>query len=359
VTIAPGDGEVVRDLELGGGLALDGLVLFEDLPLAGAQVGVRGLDVAVDRAVVTDHQGAFQVEDLEPGRYRVEVVDPPRMLSESRDVELAGDRRLVIEMKPAILAGTVVAGESGEGVAEALVRLQRDLGGEPGPVTTVGTDAEGAFVTASLAPGRYRMTVHADGYAAAERWVEARAGAAASPLTVELEPTAGLWLTVRRAAGTPPRRATVVVLDGGRPVHAEETRLGLDGGGYLQQVPPGSWTLLVKADGSPPLAVRAAVPGERLEVDLPPGAPLTVRVPALLDSRAAAALTLETADGTPWVGVEPSGALRQSWSFEGATATVPDLPAGAWTLQVSAADGRAWTAAAVTTGGAAAHVEIE
>jgi sarcosine oxidase gamma subunit len=360
VAIAPSDREVERDLKLGGGLALDGLVLLEDRPLPQARVRLRGLDVAAERGVTTDHQGAFGFEDLEPGRYRVEVTHAERMLSQSEDLELAEDREVVIEIATAVLSGTVVAAGSGEGVADALVYLQRFLGDEPGPLTTVGTNAAGSFVTASLAPGRYRLTVRGDGYAQQERIVDAEAGVPAEPLTIELEPTEGLALTVRRAAGEPPVWATVVVLDeGGRPVHVEEPRLSDRGRGYLQQVPPGRWTVLVKAAGSAATLARATVPGKRLEVTLPRGAALTVRVPALVESRAAATLTLAAADGAPYFGINPGGFIQQSWPLAGGVATVADVPAGAWRLQVTAADGRVWSGSVSTNGEAAASAVIE
>lgn len=331
MAIAPGDREVERDLKLGGGLALDGLVLIEDRPLPQTRVSLRGLDVTAERGVTTDHQGAFRFEDLEPGRYRVEVAHAERMLSQSEDLELAADREIVIEIATAALTGTVVAAASGEGIAEALVYLERLLGGtEPGPLTTVGTNGAGSFVTASLAPGRYRLTVRGDGYAPEERIVDVEAGAPAEPLTIELDPTTGLALTVRRAVGEPPVWATVVVLDeSGRQVHMEEPRLSDNGYGYLQQVPPGHWTLLIKAAGSAAALARATVPGKRLEVMLPRGSALTVRVPALSESRAAAALTLVAADGASYFGVNPGGFLQHAWPLTGGAATVPDLPAGA------------------------------
>lgn len=358
VAIAADDREVERDLKLGGGLALDGRVRLEDRPLPGSRVSLRGLDVTVARGVTADHQGTFRFEDLEPGRYRVEVTHPERMLSQSEDLDLATDREIVIEIATAALSGTVVDAGSGEAVPEALVYLQRLLGGaEPGPLTTVGTNAAGSFVTASLAPGRYRLTVRADGYAQKERIVDVEAGVAADLLTIELDPTLGLGLTVRRAAGEPPVWATVVVLDEtGRPVHVEEPRLSDRGRGYLQQVPPGDWTLLIKAAGSAAALARATVPGKSLEVTLPRGAALTVRVPELSESRAAAALTLAAADGAPYFGVNPGGYFQQSWPLAGGVATVPDIPAGAWKLKVTAADGRAWTGAVSTNGEPAAAV---
>lgn len=361
VAIAPGEREVERDLELGSGLALDGLVLLDDQPLPRALVALRGLDITVERRVATDHRGSFRVEDLEPGRYRVEVVHPERLLSQSRDLDLLADREVVIELATATVAGTVVAADTHEGVAEAMIYLQRLIDGEPGPLTTVATDAAGSFVTASLAPGSYRLTVRGDGYGVEERLVEALAGVPAERLRFELERTDGLTLTVRHAAGgEPPRFTTVVVLDeSGHPVHFEEPVLSPFGVGYLQQIRPGTWTLLVKAAGAAAAAVVASVPGPRLEVTLPPAAPLTVRVPALADSRVAAALSIAAAGGAPWFQVVPGGTLQRSWPLAGGTVTVPDLPAGAWQLQVTATDGRVWSGEVATDGATAAAVTLD
>ncbi|HEX2254414.1 MAG TPA: carboxypeptidase-like regulatory domain-containing protein, partial [Thermoanaerobaculia bacterium] len=361
VTIAPGDDEVERDLELAAGLVLDGRVVFEGGALPRAQVSLRGLDLVADRNVASDHRGAFRLENLEPGRYRLEVVHGELMLSQSQDVELAADRTVVVEITTAVLSGTVVAAATGEGVPDALVSLQRLLGaGEPGPLTTVGTDVAGSFVTATLAPGRYRLTVRADRYAPEERLVEVAPGPAPEPLRVELQPTEGLALTILRAAGHPPSRAAVLVLAAdGRPVHFEDMPLSDFGHGYLRQAPPGTWTLLVKAPGSAALLARATVPGDRLEVTLPPAAPLAVRVPALSDSPVAASVSLAGADGTPFLGVEPTGGLQQSWPLIGGLATVPDLPAGTWRAQVTAADGRTWEGAVATGGVEAAAVVLE
>jgi hypothetical protein len=361
VAIAPGQREVERDLELGSGLVIDGVVLLDGEPLPRAQVALRGLDVTVNRGVATDHRGAFRVEDLEPGHYRVEVVHPGRLLSQSRDLDLLTDSEVVIELATATLAGTVVAADTGEGVYEAMIYLQRLIDGEPGPLTTVATDAAGSFVTASLAPGPYRLTVRGDGYGVEERLVEALAGVPAERLRFELERTDGLTITVRLAAGgEPPRFTTVVVLgEAGRLVHFEEPVLSPFGVGYLQQIRPGTWTLLVKSAGAATAAVAATVPGPRLEVTLPPAAPLTVRVPALADSRAAAALSIAAAGGAPWSQVVPGGTLQSSWPLAGGTVTVPDLPAGAWQLQVTAVDGRAWAGEVATDGVSPAAVALD
>lgn len=202
--------------------------------------------------------------------------------------------------------------------------------------------------------------MRANGYAPEERIVDVEAGAPAEPLTIELDPTTGLALTVRRAAGEPPVWATVVVLDeSGRQVHMEEPRLSDRGRGYLQQVPPGRWTVLVRAAGSAVALARASVPGKRLEVTLPRAAALTVRVPALLESHTAASLTLAGADGSPYFAINPGGAFQNAWPLAGGVVTVTDIPAGVWQVKVTAADGRVWAASATTTGDTAVTAVIE
>jgi hypothetical protein len=194
--------------------------------------------------------------------------------------------------------------------------------------------------------------VRGDGYGTEERLVEALAGEPSERLRLELERTDGLTITVRRAAGgEPPRFTTVVVLDAaGRAVHFEEPVLSPFGVGYLQQIRPGTWTLLVKSAGAATATTAATVPGPRLEVTLPAAAPLTVRVPALGDFRVAAGLSIAASGGTQWSQVVPGGNLQRTWPLAGGTVTVPDLPAGAWQLQVTAADGRVWSGAVATDG---------
>jgi hypothetical protein len=82
-------------------------------------------------------------------------------------------------------------------------------------------------------------------------------------------------------------------------------------------------------------------------------------VPALADSRAAAALSIAAAGGAPWSQVVPGGTLQRSWPLAGGTVTVPDLPAGAWQLQVTAVDGRAWAGEVATDGVSPAAVALD
>lgn len=361
VPISPGDREVERDLDLGGGVTLDGLVLLEERPLAQARVGLRGLDVTAERSLVTDHRGAFRAEGLEPGRYRVEIAHAERMLNRSVPLDLVADRSEVFELATAAIAGVVVAADDGEPVHDVLIYLHRLVGGEPDSLTLLATDAEGSFAAASLAPGSYRLTARRRGYLAEERTVETAAGVPAEPQRIELRPTGSLMLIVRRAAGgPPPRMTTIVVLDDtGRAVHFEEPVLSPLGHGFLTQLAEGRWSLLVKAAGAAVAAVPATLPGPAVEVVLPPAAPLTVRVPELTDWRQPASLSILAADGSAWFDVAPGGSLQAAWPLAGGTVTVPDLPAGAWRLVVTAADGRAWSAVATTDGASPAEVRLD
>jgi hypothetical protein len=154
--------------------------------------------------------------------------------------------------------------------------------------------------------------------------------------------------------------ATIVVLDeNGRAVHFEEPVLSPLGHGFLTQLAEGRWRLLVKAAGAAVAAVPATLPGQPVEVVLPPAAPLTVRVPELADSRLAASLSIAAADGSAWFDVVPGGSFQHAWPLAGGTVTVPDLPAGAWRLEVTAADGRTWSGATVTDGMTATAIHLD
>jgi hypothetical protein len=101
------------------------------------------------------------------------------------------------------------------------------------------------------------------------------------------------------------------------------------------------------------------VPSEPLALTLAPAGRLKVRVPALTTSDLTATLRLLSADGKPFWTLGPGGRIEQQWTVIGGQATLDGLPAGAWTLQVEAADGQRWTGSATASGLGEAAVTIE
>lgn len=327
-----------------------------------ASVAVDGEDVTVDRSVATDHEGRFRIEDLRPGRYRIGVSHSTEMLVHNEEVVLSGDRDVVLEINTGRVSGRVVSTVDDKPLAEALVSFLQILSpdGRTGSLLAAPSDASGGFVMPRVPQGRYRVAVRKDGYAAAEQELEVPV-AGIEGLRLALSPTSGLELVVRLASGQTPPAATVSVVDpSGRAFLVERRAVGEGGRVSLPTVPPGDWTLLVSAPGGAVTPGTARVPGEPVALVLPDAAPLRVRVPALLESGLAGSLTLLGSDGNPFQGVDPqTGMPVREWRIAGGTAVAEGVPAGAWTVRVVAPDGQTWTGPVVTSGRAAAQVDLE
>jgi protocatechuate 3,4-dioxygenase beta subunit len=361
VILDPGVGEAIRDLEFGSGLRLSGRVLHRGDPIAGAHVHLLGLTASGERSVLTGHDGSFRIDDLAPGRYRLDVLDRHRALSQVQDLDLSADRELRLELESEALTGTVTDADSGEPLEEATVTVRKAVGtaGELGPMIEMPTDAAGRFVVAHVTPGDYVVAARKSGYAPADRTVRMAEGAAA-PVVLRLAPTGGVTLTVHLAAGGVPRMATVSAFDPSGRLVVHDTRV-VSGRGfvYYDQIPAGTWDLLVSAPGTAPTWVRAEVPDSRPQVVLPPAAPLSVRVPVLVETDAAGTLTVVSESGQPFFQVDPAGEIRTRWTLSGGLITLADVPAGTWLMRVDGAQGGTWTGAVATDGRSPVQVTLE
>lgn len=362
VTLDGATREVSRDLEFGSGLRLTGRLLYAGDPIAGAHVLLSGLTATGDRSVLSGHDGAFRIDDLAPGRYRLDVLDRSRALSYVQDLELFADRDLLLELESAPLVGTVTASDSGEPLDDAMVIVRRVLAasGDTGPLIAVATDPTGAFVVAHLTPGDYLVSARKDGYAPAEQPLRVEAGVAPSPALLRLAPTGGVTLTVHLESGGVPRMATVSAFDGSGHLLVNDTRRVSDRGFvYFGQIPAGVWNLLVSAPGAAPAWVTAEVPGSNPEVVLPPAAPLVVRVPALMQADATGTLTVAGENGDPFFQVDPTGEIQSQWTLSAGLVTLSDVPAGIWSLRVDGAQGETWLGTVVTDGRTPSQVNLE
>jgi hypothetical protein len=161
-------------------------------------------------------------------------------------------------------------------------------------------------------------------------------------------------------SGAIPRFATVSAFDPAGRKLLTDTRAPTDRGFvYFEQIPAGAWNLLVSAPGAAPAWVSAEVPGTVRGVVLPSAAPLTVRVPALMETGGAGTLTLASPAGEPFFQVEPGGELRSRWTVSAGLFTLPDVPAGSWSVRVDGARGGTWLATAVTDGRTPSEVSLE
>ena len=148
------------------------------------------------------------------------------------------------------------------------------------------------------------------------------------------------------------------MLDGsGRLVLFETRPVDASGRARFPSVPTGPWELLLTAPGGAPTPLRVEVPGPPVPVILPPGGRLTVRVPPLSTSDQVAVLRVTDASGTPFRNLSPYGTIQSQFNVTGGRAVVENLPAGAWSLTVTAPDGRTFTGS-VSTGGVDAEASL-
>jgi hypothetical protein len=355
VTLEPGGEGAALDLEFGRDPTLSGRVTRSGEPLAGANLFLRGLDVAASRGATTDFEGAFRLADLKPGRYRLQVVDAPQLLSHSEDLQITADREVRIDLSTVRVSGVVTDVSSSAPLPNALAALRRIVDGEAAFLVTVGTDADGFFNLPGVTEGQYRLTVTRDGYTPLDRDLDIRAGAGLQDLKLQLSPAAGIDLDARLASGSRPPRLAAAFLDpSGRVVLLESRPVDpATGHARFPGVPAGAWRILATAPGGALTEVRATVPGAAVPLVLPDAGSLLVRVPALAASDQLATLTLLDAAGRPFRTISAYGTIQAQWTLEGGKAVVEGVPAGAWSLTARTPDGRSWTGTVATTGGAA------
>jgi hypothetical protein len=361
VTLGTGDAEETLDLDFKGGIVVSGRARYQGKPVDGAIVMLQGQDVATANSTRTDFAGAFRVENLEPGTYRLEVFVPQSGLRHREDLSLEGNRELEVELRSYRVAGTVLDGSSGDPIAGVVMRIEPL---EPSAEDRmfrfgdgVDTDDAGRFAVATASDGSWRLTAQKVGYAKGELTVQV-AGQPVEGLELRLQPTQGLTLRVGRTAGSPPSQVVVAVVDGaGRAVTNGTYSTGEDGTVRLSTVPAGSWELLVRSYDSGTVRLAATSPGPPLSVLLAPQATLEIVAPELEGSPALVAVTLTGPDGRPfqtpdWGGVDTNIRLR-----DGRT-RVSYLPAGSWTVRATKPDGGILQATATTTPGASTTVEL-
>ncbi|HEX5719813.1 MAG TPA: carboxypeptidase regulatory-like domain-containing protein [Thermoanaerobaculia bacterium] len=356
VTLAPGAREMERDLRFGGGLTLTGSVSHGGEPLSEARVSAHGFEAAMVRSGMTDHQGSFRLEGLEPGRYRLSISSAREMLNYNEVVEVLADRDVVIDVPTAQVSGSVISEATSQPVPRVVVYLQQlvgDGGGQGASVINVITDEAGRFLVGRVLAGRHRLTVRHPGHAPAEQIVEVQAGASLDGVEIRLSPADGLEAVVRLASGRVPPGLAVAVFDGaGRQVAVEGQTPDAAGRARFATVPPGAWEVLVTGTGGVGVRVPVKVPGPPVEVVLPDAGRVRVRVPSLAEANAVATLVLLGPDGRPFESLNPFGHLQREWLLPGGSGTVEGLPPGAWRARVAAPDGQVWEGeTAVAAGG--------
>jgi protocatechuate 3,4-dioxygenase beta subunit len=344
VTIAPGQTEAQAEIVFEQGFRLDGHVTRGGKPVAEAIVNAFSESGSRRGATSrTDESGAFALDGLEEGRYRITAMGSGTPIS--RTVEVSGDSSVELEAPPARLAGTVVEADSGRPLAEVGVRVE-DTDAAARVVLAAATDSSGRFQIEDVEPKRYRASFQKQGYQVETRELSAGED---SDVRVELRRGEGLSLEARDGIfGTPLRGLFVRALDaGGQSVFAGDVPLDSDGRGEVPALRPGSYELRAQSSGYAVVSLPGvAVPSRTLSLVLTPGGALEIQAgPQTLALPEASALLLG-AEGRPclWNPFTSDGKIR----LTGPSRSLENVPPGAYTLRVLGGASRELT---ITEGG--------
>jgi protocatechuate 3,4-dioxygenase beta subunit len=378
VTVEPGQRELVVDLDLGaGGSTLSGRVLLGDQPLTQSFVVLQGREQTAVGYARTDHGGHFEIRGVDDGTYELQVSSLGGPQQHREEVEIAGDREILVRIAASSVSGIVLGGGGPLAGAEVFIEpedAERGIFAVP-----VRTDDAGRFQLSSVAAGRQRLRAEATGHAPGETVVTVEEGVPLAGVELRLEPAAGLTLRVAGTYGRAPERVTVAALDpaagvaaaapaagltgaaggGVRAVYQDHLHTGEGGRVRLDRLPAGRWRLVVAAAGLAAVQVDVVSPGPEVAVALPPAAVLDVRVPELAGTGALGEVRLTGGDGRPFVSPEWFGSPRAAWELQAGRTQVHGLPPGSWTLTAATPDGRTWSATAVTAPGATAEAVLE
>ncbi len=361
VTVEPGAGEVVLDLEFGSGYVLTGRVVTGEEPVAGATVRLYGATVSTRGTATTDAEGRFRIEGLKAGGYQLWVRSYDSGVEHQDHLELQADDDVLIQIGTGRVAGQVRESESGDGVeGVTLMLVGADL---EGPMRGFGgksatSDSRGRFSFAAVPAGSWQLRASKAGYADAEIALQTFAGEEVEGLDVLLAATPGLSFEVVSAAGAPASRVLVALLDGAGQRVAGGSYRTLEGGRVeITTVPAGSWEMLIVAGDSAVLSLQVTVPGDAGRIQLSPGGGVAVEVPALADGRVDARPQLLGPGGRPCRGVSYGGTAMVNHTLRAGSAKVTNVPLGPWTAEVKSGE-RTWSTAVMVVPGEPVAVKL-
>lgn len=217
MTVDVAEGKTVSDvvLELDAGVRLTGKITGPNgSPLSDARVNVAisptggFARTGAQRNAVTDANGEYSLDSLEPGEETIEI-SHPKYIGTSRTVTLKGrEVRLDVQLSGGQRVTGVVVTESGMPVPDADIEAF-SAGGSPRGARS---NANGSFEFESLAPARYRFTASKQGYLeGSEDDVDVSAGA---PLRLVLRTGGTIYGHVTGLSETELSSATVEARSG-------------------------------------------------------------------------------------------------------------------------------------------------
>lgn len=357
VTLEPGQTEARLDLDFAEGLVLTGRVTRNGEPAKG---NIVTLDGPSERFIETDHEGRFRFDGLEPGRYELSVMSRKMESAYKETLELARDEDVEIRLATAALAGRVVDSSDRSPIAGATVTILAGDGSEDVTFFTPEsrTDSEGGFRLPDVPEGRWKVRAVLAGYGPGEVDVHVDASSPPGELEIPLQATEGVTLEVVLASGRWPDQVRTAVIDPAGRVVANSTYPTSENGRLrVASVAPGSWDLLLEADGAAPVVVPVTAPGHAGRVVLPLPGGLEVTVPALAESRQGAKVRLTDARGKPHRTAWQPGQIDHN--LPAGSRKFERLAPGTWKVDVTADDGRAWSATATVTAGSTEQVTLQ
>jgi hypothetical protein len=124
-------------------------------------------------------------------------------------------------------------------------------------------------------------------------------------------------------------------------------------------VAPGRWRVLVVAPGMAVAAVELTAPGPPVPVLLAPEATVDVTVRAPAGTGHPLRIRLLAADGRPLLVPGMGAGVQAAWPMTFGRARLVNVPAGAWTVEVTTVDERVRTHPVTALAGALVEVVIE
>lgn len=351
VTVRAG-GESRLDLEFPAGESVSGRVTRAGAPLPRASVVLQPLAGRASGFAQTDSRGAFRIEGLEAGPYRLEILAFGSALHHRREVELPAAGEIVVDLTGSPVRGRVVDAGSRAPIARVVVGLRRDEDGDGGrglPQVGAETDDAGNFLFEDVSPGKLTLTASREGYTRAERPLEL-SDEGVDGVVVELQSTEGQKVRVVAALGaelTGPVTVALVDPEAGTIRTMTRARLDETGRAPLDAL-PGSWELLVHAPGFAVSLQPVAFPGPEPVALLSPATFLRIHAPSLSALEAGGEVEVRDAGGRRFRGLGFDGGLRSSFPLQQGWANVPNLPAGTWLLTLKTPDGATLSGRATT-----------
>ncbi|MCP3961472.1 MAG: hypothetical protein GY719_26810 [bacterium] len=365
ITLEEGVTQATLDLEFGSGYLLTGTVVVGEAPLSGARVRLAGVSVRHFADAGTDLEGRFRIEGLEAGTYNLWIHSFETGVEHNEQIEVLADDDVRVEIGSGRVAGQVRGRDDSAAVADVVLTLEKTVTQEQ---TVTGgrstfkratSDSVGYFSFGSVQEGSWKLRATKAGYAELETVVEMRPGDVVDDLDLLLSPAGRLTFEVVDAAGIAPSRVQLAVLDDAGRRIAGSTYNTVEGGRVeITTVPDGSWEILLKAGDSATASLRVAVPGTAGRVQLAAGGGVEVEVPDLGDGLTGAELRLVGPGGLPHRTVGWNGTVKAEHTLRGGKTTVTNLVPGPWTVTVTAADGRTWSAPAMVAPGEPTEVTL-